>query len=336
MLTKDKLILLLLIHFIVGILVGLFVSNKRVINESYYSSLTIPGKQSTETSLSISSSVKIIDFNKSINENFTCMKTKTLLHFFNSSVCIHGVHKDVAVSGAFRESLSIWDEEGVIRILRLLLRYPHLDFIDIGANIGTYTMYAAALGRFVLAIECFAPNVDRIHRAVQLENISNRVVLIQNALYSHSGQYLRLALDTNNIGGQELDIVKKPTNNQNTTYNQSKGNDPYLVKTITLNELVPILHARGVRGAIIKMDIEGSESFALESGSQIFDLFDIPVVQMEWLKVRSFPDRVKFLIDFFTKRNYVPKTFQCQLLDIKNIQVWPNDLCWTKGNTSCC
>ncbi|CAF1276259.1 unnamed protein product [Adineta steineri] len=108
------------------------------------------------------------------------------------------------------------------------------------------------------------------------------------------------------------------------------------VKTITLNELVPILHARGVRGAIIKMDIEGSESFALESGSQIFDLFDIPVVQMEWLKVRSFPDRVKFLIDFFTKRNYVPKTFQCQPLDIKNIQVWPNDLCWTEGNISCC
>ncbi|CAF3835112.1 unnamed protein product [Adineta steineri] len=336
MLTNNRLIILLIIHLIVGILIGLFISTKRSVNELNYSSSTIPKKNSTKTPLNISSYIEIIDFNKPINANFTCMKTKTLLHFFNSSICVYDSKRDSFLSAAFRESISIWDEEGVTRILRLLLRYPHLDFIDIGANIGTYTMYAAALGRFVLAIECFALNTDRIHRAVQLANVSNRVVLVKNALYTHSGQYLRLSNHPINVGGQELDVVTKPKTNQQTISNQSIINDPYIVTTITLNELVPILHARGMRGAIIKMDIEGSESFALESGSQVFDLFDIPFIQMEWFKVRGFPDRAKFLLDFFTKRGYVPQTFLCQVLDVQRTDVWPSDLCWTKKDFSFC
>ena len=154
-------------------------------------------------------------------------------------------------------------------------------------------MYAAALGRFVLAIDCFGPNINLIHRAVQLANVANRVVLIQNAIFSHSGEYLRLSNDATNIGGQEINVSAK-----NIT-NQSIINDPYIVKTIKFDELLPILIARGVRGAIMKIDIEGSESFVVESGSQIFDLLDIPFIQMEWFKVRDYPDRVKCNIKFF-------------------------------------
>ncbi|CAF1374685.1 unnamed protein product [Adineta steineri] len=333
---NNKFIFILLIVLIVGILIGNLTSNKKITYESNYNSSTISNKKSTSISYNISSHVEIVDFNKPINGNFTCIKTKKLLNYFHSFVCLHQAQTDIYVSKSFQESLSIWEEHGVLRILQLLLRYPHLDFIDIGANIGTYTMYAAALGRFVLAIECFAPNIDRIHRAVELANITNRVVLIQNALYTHSGQYLRLAPSANNVGGQELDIVMKSPNTQNTIYNHSVTIDPYIVKTIKLNDLVPILQARGVRGAIIKMDIEGSESFAVESGSEVFDLFDIPFIQIEWLKVRNFPHRVKFLIDFFTKRDYIPKTFQCQLLPLNNTQTWPDDLCWTKRDVHFC
>jgi FkbM family methyltransferase len=189
-------------------------------------------------------------------------------------------------------------------------------------------MYAAALGRFVLAIDCFAPNLDRIHRAVQLANVANRVVLIRNALFTHSGHYLRLSNDANNIGGQELNFASQPINNQ------SIINDSYVVKTIKFDELLPILIARGIRGAIMKIDIEGSESFVVESGGRIFDLLDIPYIQMEWLKVCKYPDRVKVILDFFAQRNYDPKTFSCQLLNLTQPLTWPGDLCWVKRNVS--
>ncbi|UJR15814.1 hypothetical protein I4U23_002743 [Adineta vaga] len=339
MMSTNKLILLLFIHFIVGILVGHFISNKKIIYESNYI-LPTGASSSNKASQRLinlpSSHIEIVNFSKAINVDFKCMKTKTLLNHFHSHICVYESQKDVYVSNSFRESASIWEEEGVVRILQMLLRYPHLDFIDIGANIGTYTMYAAALGRFVLAIECFGPNVERIHRAVQLSNIANRVLLVQNALYTESGKYVKLSNVSTNVGGQELDVAMRPNNSEPFANNQNRTNDPYLVKTIRFDDLVPLLLERSMRGAIMKVDIEGSESFIVEAGSQIFDLFEIPMVQIEWLKVRDFPNRVKTLIDFFVKRNYEPKTFQCNLLDFKQVQQWPNDFCWIKRNFTFC
>ncbi|CAF3167034.1 unnamed protein product, partial [Rotaria sp. Silwood2] len=223
---------------------------------------------------------------------------------------------------------SIWEEEGVTQILKLLIRHSHLDFIDIGANIGTYTMYAAALGRFVLAIDCFAPNINRLYRAVQLSNLANRVVLIENAIVTRSGQYLNLKKESRNIGGQNVDV------SQNVSITKNQINNPYIVRTITLDDLLPILVARGVRGAIMKVDIEGSESFVFESGSRVFDTLEILCVKMEWSITKGYPDRVRVIIDFFVKRNYDPKTLSCQSLNITQYATWPVDIFWIKRNVS--
>ncbi len=56
--------------------------------------------------------------------------------------------------------------------------------IDIGANIGTYTMYSSSIGRKTISIEY--------------------VTLIGNAIYNQSGEYLELSKDNSNVGGQAL------------------------------------------------------------------------------------------------------------------------------------
>lgn len=324
-----KLILLLFIHLMVGVFIGYFLLGEENPSKSKSVLFITPStKRVIEKPFEISPNVNMIDLNQPINSSFKCMKAKTLLTYISTTICLHETEKDIFVSSSFRETQSIWEEDGVTRMLQLLIRNPHLDFIDIGANIGTYTMYIASLGRFVLAIDCFAPNINRIHRAIQLANVANRVVLIQNALYTHSGQFLHLSRDAKNIGGQELDLTKNQTNNQ------SAINDPYIVKTIKFDELEPILTSHGIRGAILKIDIEGSESFVFESGSRIFDLLDIPYIQMEWLKVRDYPKRVKVILDFFAERNYDPMTFSCQLLHSPQNSTWPQDFCWIKRNVS--
>jgi len=111
-------------------------------------------------------------------------------------------------------------------------------------------------------------------------------------------------------------------------------NDPYIVKTIKFDELAPILISRGIRGAIMKMDIEGSESYVFESGSLVFDLLEIPWIQMEWNIVRNYPERIKVIMDFFAKRNYDPMTFSCELLNATQYFTWPYELCWIKRNVS--
>jgi FkbM family methyltransferase len=281
----------------------------------------------------LSANVHIFDLTAPIKTKFQCIKTKKILHNLSTNICLHQTKKDMYISGAYYNTTSIWEEEQVTHILQLLIRHPHLHFIDIGANIGTYTMFVAALGRFVLAIDCFAPNLVRLHRAIQLSNVSDRVVLVQNALFTHSGQSLRLSVDTNNIGGQGI-YPSRNRSDKHRAQNSLSTKNPYLVKTITFDEILPILLARGIRGALMKIDIEGSESFVVESGSRVFDTLDIPFIQMEWKMVRQYADRVKVILNFFGKRNYNAMTNLCQLLDPQEHKLWPDEIYWLKRNAS--
>ncbi len=301
---------------------------------SYSFGTTTRGKNYiTRNSYNLSPNVHIVDLSIPINVNNTCVKTKTLLNYISTHICLHETNTDMIVSGTYRENNTIWEEYGVTQILRLLIRYPHLDFIDVGANIGTYTMYAAALGRFVLAIDCFASNLARIQQAVQLANVGNRVVLVQNAIYIRSGEFLRLSAVKDNIGAQAIEVPKNQKNTVHVPNNRSIS-DPYIVKTITFDELLPIFMARGVRGALMKIDIEGSESFVVQKGARVFEKLDIPFVQMEWHIVRLHADRVKVILDFFIKLNYDPMTCACAKLDPVKYSSWPSDICWIKQNFS--
>ncbi|CAF4603709.1 unnamed protein product, partial [Rotaria sp. Silwood2] len=72
--------------------------------------------------------------------------------------------------------------------------------IDIGANIGGYAMFTTgALGRFTLIVDCYLPNIENIARAVQIQRVQNRVVLVHNALYSKSGEYIILSKSTESM-----------------------------------------------------------------------------------------------------------------------------------------
>lgn len=278
----------------------------------------------------LSSHIHVINLNTPVGPYKTCIKTKTILNYISTNICLHEQDSDFIVSGVFREN-GIWEESGVAQILRILIQHPYLDFIDIGANIGTYTMHVAALGRFVLAIDCFAPNLALIRQAVQLKNVINRVVLVQNALFSSSGESLRLSSLKRNYGAQELripstssqSIISKATNN-------SSNDDPYTVKTITFNELLPILVAHRVRGVVMKIDIEGSESFVFQNGTHIFDTIEVPFIQIEWIRVITNVERAKIILDFLLKYAYIPITCTCVPLKVDHFLSWPSDICFIK------
>ncbi|CAF1584138.1 unnamed protein product [Adineta ricciae] len=278
----------------------------------------------------VSPNVYLVDlYATSKTTTFRCIKTKPLVRNISTTICLYNSKRDRYVSGAFSELTSIWEEKQVTRTLQYLIRHPTIHFIDIGANIGTYTMYVAALGRFVLAIDCFAPNLVRLRRAVQLMNVHKQVVLVQNAIYSRSGEYLRLSLDTTNVGGQGI----RPSHKYRGTTNTSIVN-PYIVKTITFDELLPIIEARSIRSVVMKIDIEGSEGFVLETGSRIFDSLHIPLIQMEWKIVQENTNQTKRIIEFLKQRQYDPMESECKMLDSEDVRSWPDEIYWLKRNTS--
>ena len=62
------------------------------------------------------------------------------------------------------ESAGVWEEYIVAEVGDLLSRDPDLHLIDAGANIGVYSLYAAKLGRKVVAVEPFMDNVLRLQK----------------------------------------------------------------------------------------------------------------------------------------------------------------------------
>ncbi|CAF1265900.1 unnamed protein product [Adineta ricciae] len=280
----------------------------------------IVNSQEKETSLELSPHVIVVDPDDStLNRNFTCITTQVLMNVFQTSLCLHSKHDTVSKSVAERR---VWEENDVSRLLNILIRNPEMQMIDIGANIGGFTMFiAGALGRFTLAIECYRPSIERIARAVQLRNAQKNVVLVQNALYSDPGKYLTITTD--DPSGIRLQ--------ERTTEKESKNE--FVVKTIKFDDLLPILIQRKVKTAMIKIDIETSESYICATGAKIFDQINIPYIMMEWHSWRvKHQQRYQYIVDFMTARGYIPVDASCKELnpnDWLNLS-WPGNIFWIK------
>ncbi|CAF1365850.1 unnamed protein product, partial [Adineta ricciae] len=242
-----------------------------------------------------SHNVNLVDLRFETKESITCTKTKILLNRIQTTICLHDSRD--AVSNQIRKE-KIWEEEHLTKLFQYLIDNPQMNFIDIGANVGAYTMFVASLGRQVISIECFKPSLDRIRRAIQIENVQNHVTLIGNAIYTQSGVDLPLKPDPNNIGSQELDLIANPR----------EINGTYLVKTIQFDDILPILKGKQIRHAIMKMDIQWSEMYVCLTGSGVFDYMNIPIVLMEWdiSGKERYGSRLKFILSFFLRRNYIP------------------------------
>ncbi|CAF2056853.1 unnamed protein product [Rotaria magnacalcarata] len=278
---------------------------------------------SSNSKIVTSHELNIIDLNIRIVENFTCFKTNRLFQVIRTTICVHNRTDFVS---AYYYGNSIYEQDALHLLFRIFLKYQHLGLIDVGANIGTYTMFAAAMNRFVIAIECFRPNYMRIVKAIQMEKLQQNVILIGNALYSQSGHKLSLSQDPTNIGGQAI--------YDSSPINKSLDN-PYVVKTMRFDDLLPIIKETKKRSFLLKADIEGSEYHIFESGKQVLDYIDIPIIFMEWDKIRYHKARATNIINFLTTRQYIATIDTCKQVNATvPIEQWPVNIFWTKMNGS--
>ena len=266
-----------------------------------------------------------VDTQQATNASFRCVKTKLLLKKYQTSVCVHEVENDRDVSRSLISS-GIWEERLVEKFLRILSMFPRYAFFDIGANLGIYTMYAASMGcANVISIECFQPNLERIRRAIQLEHVQSRVVLVPRALYTKSNVFLSLRANiANNIGSHRVTSEVSP----------KEANDSMVVRTMRFDDLLDIVDERKITEAIVKIDIETSEDVLCETGGRMFDRVNIPLIMMEWANIKTIRTKAELIRSFFLDRHYNafdPET--CRQQNATNDQHWQSqDILWIKRN----
>jgi len=144
----------------------------------------------------------------------------------------------------------VW-EPGLTALVRKRVR-PGGTFVDVGANVGYYTLLAAKLvgpaGR-VIAFEPVPAEFELMRRGVEANGFHSGVYLEQKALSNKQGR-LELYLSAANRGANS--VV------------ETSGEAHVSVPAITLDEYL----GAGSPVDFIKMDIEGGEGFALEGMQQ--------------------------------------------------------------------
>ncbi|XP_059151015.1 uncharacterized protein LOC131937531 [Physella acuta] len=188
----------------------------------------------------------------------------------NVTICIYKIKDDVWVSGNLKVE-KLWEETLVLEMDQALKSNPDLMLVDLGANLGEYTLWAAALGHRALAVEMVLENVRMLQTSLMLSGLSQLVTIVNNALYSDH-RTLQVNFMKNNMGGSRLNTSK-------VFEDLDLTHGVVLTKTICMDDLVPLITDRPV---YLKIDIENTEHEALKCASQFFSKVNVEVVQMEW------------------------------------------------------
>lgn len=206
------------------------------------------------------------------------------------------------VSQVVRESPPFWEE---MRFWERTLR-PGDRFIDVGANVGLYTLWAARLGVEVVAVE---PS--------RLEVAYLRLNLAMNGFDAD----IREAVLSSDAGTARLSIGHGV---ENRIVEEGPGVE---VAALTLDDVVAGQPTRGV-----KIDVEGAEALVLEGGAHSLSQGLIEVLQVEWNQCArtNFRDTRQASEEILRAGGYVPRRPVSGRLEPATTEESAADLFWVR------
>lgn len=220
----------------------------------------------------------------------------------------------------------VYEQDDVRNLARKLQLMTDGGLIDIGANIGVFTLMAASLNFPVLAVEPKAQNIRRIQKALsRLPNSS--VTVIQNAV---SDVRTTMHLLTNSREqGRTIVVCNELCTNTSGDICTSD-----IVDTVHMDDLLKILT---FKKAIMKIDIEGHEIHAFAKSGRFFQVMDIRAILMEWNYRKSFQSKaesdrkeVEKFIGTLMGRGYRPQSRTGSPLGLTYWDKWPANVFFVK------
>lgn len=117
-----------------------------------------------------------------------------------------------------------------------------ITLIDVGANIGYFSLLAASLGHHVVSIEPVEQNLNQFAKAIHLNKFHDKILVLRNVISNERG-HVRLELPSNtNQGAARVLTDQELVSACNTT----------TVSSIVLDDLVNFISTTDV---IIKLDV---------------------------------------------------------------------------------
>lgn len=255
---------------------------------------------------------------------FDCVQLKTVPP---TPICLYDSKYDVFVSKQIRE-LGIWEGHIVDQFQKVLSMDSYLGVIDIGANLGQYSLIAAKMGHNVLAVEPWKGSLERFREAANMAGIKDKITVLTNVI---SDERSRVCLKTtgDNQGNVHIDMNREESYNMRLKSCNSSN-------SVYLDDLLPYIN---FQRAVLKLDIQGFEHRAFLHAKTLLKELYIPYIFMEWVIMREFwvtashetLDKaiVRFLVRQLTDLDYrVFSLISRKELDIRYWHGWPEDVVW--------
>lgn len=171
---------------------------------------------------------------------------------------------ELAISG-------VYDQPFIDFLTRSLA--PGMTFVDVGANVGLFTIVAAALvgpGGRVFAYECNPVLVECLQKNIQMNWFNDRVVLVPKAAGSDNAP--RKFWMSNRLAGLGSTVPDNPL--------QSKNDD--VVEMEVASESLDERLAGAQYVDLVKIDVEGGEPAVLDGARELFAAQRIGMLSLEF------------------------------------------------------
>ncbi|XP_053391970.1 uncharacterized protein LOC128554685 [Mercenaria mercenaria] len=244
------------------------------------------------------------------------------------TICTWDVKIDNIVSGIIH-STGQWETHITRKLYNVLKQDRNITFIDIGANIGYFSLLAASVGQTVVSVEPWNENIEKLRISIRKNKFEGKITILNNAVSNDRRVIHFHAPYKYNLGATRL--LPDPTKTDINVFSAT---------TIILNDLVNYIHTKDI---VIKIDIEGNECRALEKSNEIFDKFNVLFISMEWVVMKNFEyeidtactrENIEQMVEFLTKQNFVPFGFSKNLpLNPEENKKWTEvDVYWKPRN----
>ncbi|XP_052244431.1 uncharacterized protein LOC127853728 [Dreissena polymorpha] len=217
-----------------------------------------------------------------------------------------------------------WEESELNKTAQLILKEKNATFIDLGCNVGVYSLYMASLGVDIVAVDAVVDNLRLLSMSLKAAKTQSRSTLVHNAI-SDKYETVIMKIPDDNRGGAHVERVVDKNNAKVAT---KKSKKHITVETITLDDLIPYVERTKV---VIKMDIEGHELNAITGAKTFFQTVNVRAILMEWTHYRS-KESGKTLADILIKEGFLPYTSVPaeKVLDPEKFYTWPENVFWIK------
>jgi FkbM family methyltransferase len=190
------------------------------------------------------------------------------------AINIHSPKKDKYISASLARN-GCFECDILQAAMQALQSRPDAVLIDVGSNIGIYSLTAASMGHKAFGFEPFRRNWERICRSV-LRNQYEDMVTIYNKAATDKPAFLQLTTAAGNRGAMKVK-EKLQENGDAATAGVREGVD--FAQGVTLDSLPAFPVDKPV---VLKIDVEGHECLALAGGMIQLSKLTIVYVAIEW------------------------------------------------------